>query len=252
KCQAAKMGCMICKPPRSKSNIFVKLRPFPDPIPKANKDHYMPFCEIYGKNTSEKYRPSSLQKVNAFTLSSTTTAINGLGTNGMEEENLLKNFIKTIDYMCDTTFYRISDLTKINSSILNTDGDNNQAINIQYESPVEQYESPVKQYESPVEQYELPVEQNELHVKLDESSVEQQDVNDDKLSLKILFKHVFVNAKLTCLTLMEVPCFSSHLYSDVCFQCGNAEILSPTPASQQPYCSECHISVKTKKKRKER
>ena len=65
KCQAAETGCMICKPPRSKPDVFVRLQPFPDPIPKANEDHYMSFCELYGKDTSEKYRPSSLQKVNS-------------------------------------------------------------------------------------------------------------------------------------------------------------------------------------------
>ncbi|CAG8695102.1 17747_t:CDS:2, partial [Gigaspora rosea] len=94
----------------------------------------------------------------------------------------------------------------------------------QYESPVEQYESLVEQYESPVEQYESPVEQDESPVELDESPVELDE------------------SPLTCLTPIEVPYFSSHLYPDVCFQYGNAEILSPTPAGQQPYCSECHIS----------
>ncbi|CAG8709925.1 14579_t:CDS:1, partial [Gigaspora rosea] len=181
----------------------------------------------------------------------------------LEEENLLKNFIETINYVCGTTFYGILDLTKINSPILNADGDNNQAINIvtntesdndinsidDDESPMEQQnESPVEQYKLPVEQYESPVEQDELPVEQDESPVEQQDVNNDKLSLEIFFKHIFVNAKLTCLTPMEVPYFSSHLYPDVCFQCGNAEILSSTPAGRQPYCSECYTLVKTKKK----
>ncbi|CAG8555093.1 24813_t:CDS:1, partial [Gigaspora rosea] len=51
KCQVAETGCMICKLPQSMSNVFSKLRPFPDPILKANDDHYMPFCEIYGKET---------------------------------------------------------------------------------------------------------------------------------------------------------------------------------------------------------
>ncbi|RIB12070.1 hypothetical protein C2G38_2201690 [Gigaspora rosea] len=127
-----------------------------NPISKANEDYYLPFCEIYNKDTSEKYRKSSLQKVNAFILSSTTIVINSLGANGMsfslwaqyaknvhilvkcieynrpqalysqhwlnsEKENLLKNFIETIDYTCSTIFYGISDLTKINSPILNAD-----------------------------------------------------------------------------------------------------------------------------------
>ncbi|CAG8824922.1 8569_t:CDS:1, partial [Gigaspora rosea] len=65
KCQEAGTGCTICRLLRSRPEIFSKLQPFPDPISKANKDHYMLFCEIYGKDTCEKYRPSLLQKVNA-------------------------------------------------------------------------------------------------------------------------------------------------------------------------------------------
>ncbi|CAG8791762.1 14277_t:CDS:2, partial [Gigaspora rosea] len=62
KCPAAETGCIICRLPQSNSDVFVKLQPFPDPIPKANEDHYIPFCEIYGKNTSEKHRPSYFKK----------------------------------------------------------------------------------------------------------------------------------------------------------------------------------------------
>lgn len=83
KCQVAKTGCMICKLPRSASDVFSKLRSFPDPIPKANDDHYMLFCEIYGKETSEKYHPSSLQKASVSKLSSTSMTGNSLGINGM-------------------------------------------------------------------------------------------------------------------------------------------------------------------------
>ncbi|CAG8767772.1 14884_t:CDS:2, partial [Racocetra persica] len=218
KCQEARTGCTICKPPWSRPDVFSKLQPFPDSIPKANEDHYMPFCEIYSKDTSKKYRPSLLQKANVPT-STITTTIDSLGVNGMgfspraqyatnvrilvkciecnrprvlysqyrlnpEEENLLKNFLETIDYTCGTTFYGISDLTKASPPLFRND--NNCSIN---------------------------------------------------------------NDELTCAISIEVPYFSSHLYPDVCFQCGDTEIFSPTPASEQPYCSECYATVKTKKKK---
>ncbi|CAG8789157.1 4761_t:CDS:1, partial [Gigaspora rosea] len=160
KCQAAETGCMICKLPQSKPDMFLKLQPFPDPIPKANKDYYMLFYEIYGKDTTENYCPFSLQKANASKLSLTSMTINSLGINGMgfspqaqyaanvrvlvkcveykrprvlysqyrlnsEEENFLKNFIETIDYTCSTTFYGISDLAKANSSSFLDDGNFN-------------------------------------------------------------------------------------------------------------------------------
>ncbi|CAG8807977.1 7825_t:CDS:2, partial [Gigaspora rosea] len=81
------------------------------------------------------------------------------------EENLLKNFLETIDYTCGITFYGISDLTKVRPPSFRND--NNYSIN---------------------------------------------------------------NDELTCTTPIEVPYFSSRIYPDVCFQCGDTETLSPTPA----------------------
>ncbi|CAG8649039.1 23262_t:CDS:2, partial [Gigaspora rosea] len=106
----------------------------------------------------------------------------------MCKKNLLKNFIETINYTCDTTFYGISDLLEPSSQTF--------------------------------------LSNNNCNV------TEKQNV-DSGPSIKALFSHVFVNTKLTCSTPMEVPYFSSRLYPDVCFQCGDAEILSPTPAGEQ-------------------
>ncbi|CAG8800647.1 20291_t:CDS:1, partial [Gigaspora rosea] len=200
------------------------------------------------KDTSEKYHPSSLQKTNASTILSTATTTSNFGINSMgfnsraqfavnmcvlvkciecnwsqvlysqywlslEEEDLLKNFIETIDYTCGTTFYGISDLSnKYNLDVADIqeaeNGMNNDDNNIN------------------------DIDDDKF---IDELPMEQQCVNNG--SLKALFSHVFVNAKLTCLTPMEVPYFSSRLYSDICFQYG---ILSPTPAREQPYCSKYH------------
>ncbi|CAG8596995.1 9245_t:CDS:2, partial [Gigaspora rosea] len=279
KCQAAETGCMICKPPRT------------------NEDHYMPFYEIYGKDTTENYRPSLLQKANASKLSSTSMTINSLGINSMgfspraqyaanirvlvkciecnrprvlysqyrlnsEEENFLKNFIETIDYTCGTTFYGISDLAKANSSLFLDDGnfntendlielhdinnsmhedDDNDINNSMHEDDDNDINNSMHEDDDndveDVEDYDETV---------DELSTEQQ--NND-LTLETLFSHVFVNAKLTCLTPMEVSYFSSHLYPDVCFQCGDPEILLPIPVGQQPYCFECNTTVETKKRK---
>ncbi|CAG8772304.1 965_t:CDS:1, partial [Ambispora leptoticha] len=64
---------------------------------------------------------------------------------------------------------------------------------------------------------------------VDELFTELQNT-ENSLSLETLFKRVFVNAKLTCVIPIEILYFYSHLYPDVCFQCGDTEIFSPTPA----------------------
>ncbi|EXX66839.1 hypothetical protein RirG_119960 [Rhizophagus irregularis DAOM 197198w] len=49
--------------------MFEKLANFPDPVP-GNENHYMPFKEIYGKETDEKHRPSLKSKSNNNTTDS--------------------------------------------------------------------------------------------------------------------------------------------------------------------------------------
>ncbi|CAG8729330.1 13846_t:CDS:2, partial [Cetraspora pellucida] len=233
KCQEAETGCTI-----------------------SNEDHYMPFCEIYDKDTSEKYHPSLLQKINVPLTLPTTTIIDGLGTNEMvlysqhhlnpEEENLLKNFLETINYTCGTTFYGISDLTKtgsppfssdnnysINNNVqdvdngINDDGDYDDDVDNSINDDGNYYDD--GDYSDDGDYGGDVMEDGKRSV--DESFTKLQNTKND-LSLEILFKRVFVNAKLICSTLMEVPYFSSHLYSDVCFQCGDTEIFSPTPAGE--------------------
>ena len=43
--------------------MFEKLANFPDPMP-GNENHYMPFKDIYGKETDGKHRPSLKNKSN--------------------------------------------------------------------------------------------------------------------------------------------------------------------------------------------
>ena len=57
KCGAA--DCTICLPPKLPQEIFQQLHPFPDPMKATeNSESYLPFHSVYGKETSEKFRPS--------------------------------------------------------------------------------------------------------------------------------------------------------------------------------------------------
>ena len=55
--QCGKDGCEFCKPHRLSQEIFEQVKPFPDPEP-GDDDHYKSFPQIYGRTTSEKFRPS--------------------------------------------------------------------------------------------------------------------------------------------------------------------------------------------------
>ena len=64
--------CTVIQPPRLSPEIFSKLCFLPDPMLDASKEHFRSFSEVYGKETSEKDRPS----LNTDKLSSETDVIN--------------------------------------------------------------------------------------------------------------------------------------------------------------------------------
>ena len=51
----------MCDPPRSSESVFRSLRHLPDPMP-SDDNNYKPFSEIFGKETTEKHRPSLKRK----------------------------------------------------------------------------------------------------------------------------------------------------------------------------------------------
>ncbi|POG58110.1 hypothetical protein GLOIN_2v1848933 [Rhizophagus irregularis DAOM 181602=DAOM 197198] len=54
--------CSYCKPIHLPSSVFNNLNFLPDPIPsRDNTDHYMPFQNVYGTETTEEYRPTYMQ-----------------------------------------------------------------------------------------------------------------------------------------------------------------------------------------------
>jgi hypothetical protein len=59
--KCGKDGCDICKPVRLPQEVFQQIKPFPNPEPGAD-DHYKSFEQIYGKETTEKFRPSFQNK----------------------------------------------------------------------------------------------------------------------------------------------------------------------------------------------
>jgi hypothetical protein len=59
--KCGRSSCKLCKPPRLPESIFENLAFIPDPEPE-NGDKYKTFDELYGKPTTEKYRPSLIQK----------------------------------------------------------------------------------------------------------------------------------------------------------------------------------------------
>ena len=53
--------CGLCRAVRLPQEVFNQLKPFPDPMPGSD-EHYLPFDDAYGSDTSEKHRPSVSKK----------------------------------------------------------------------------------------------------------------------------------------------------------------------------------------------
>ena len=59
--KCGQVACGICKPVRLPQEVFEKIKSFPDPMPGTD-DHYLPFSEVYGSDTTEVHRPSTKRK----------------------------------------------------------------------------------------------------------------------------------------------------------------------------------------------
>ncbi|CAC5399985.1 unnamed protein product [Mytilus coruscus] len=53
--------CNICAPPRLPPDMFAKLHVLPDPF-SGEDQHYKTFQEVYGTDTTEEHKPSSVTK----------------------------------------------------------------------------------------------------------------------------------------------------------------------------------------------
>ena len=117
--------CHICKPPRLPDDVFLGLHFLPDPISKD--DHYLPFEEVYDKETSEKFRPSlnpEKEKDQGISFSLTAqTAKNvnqvvececeGCGNSKKKsnqiEKVMLTSAMDVLTYSCGTSFTELND-----------------------------------------------------------------------------------------------------------------------------------------------
>ncbi|CAG8638896.1 6623_t:CDS:2, partial [Racocetra fulgida] len=61
----------------------------------------------------------------------------------------------------------------------------------------------------------------------------------DKTMIKQLFEKLFINDGLTCNSPMEKAYYSAQIFSLLCFNCGDTDIVTPIPATQYPLCTEC-------------
>lgn len=52
--KCGKADCNICAPVRLSSSVFEQIHFIPDPVPDSDKEHYLPFSELYGTQTTEK------------------------------------------------------------------------------------------------------------------------------------------------------------------------------------------------------
>ncbi|XP_070547345.1 uncharacterized protein [Ptychodera flava] len=117
------ISCKLCKPPRLPQDVFQGIHKLPDPVPTEDGDHFKSFEELYGTETTEKFRPSLVSKQTAlaqrdfgFRLSGETVRRTILCTECSKprcvyspkklveaERQSLEQILDTIDYTCGTS-----------------------------------------------------------------------------------------------------------------------------------------------------
>ncbi|CAB4486415.1 unnamed protein product [Rhizophagus irregularis] len=186
---------------------------------KKNGKKYKSFEELYGKETTEEYRPSLKEKKksnennNEMGFRPSAQHCKNVGTLiqcgecdkwhvndviysksklSSHENDELTRFLDEIQYTCSDTFYDISSSKGIN--------------------------------------------------------IQSSHSTDD--SLKKLFSIVKVNNTLTCNSPIEILYYSSKLFKEsLCFNCGAECEEENNYGEYFPYCEDCSASVKNKKRR---
>ncbi|CAG8854240.1 37007_t:CDS:1, partial [Gigaspora margarita] len=261
--KCGKDNCSICRPPRCLREIFDQLFPLPDPVP-GNDLHYKSFEELYGSETTEKYRPSShgtksnsvkhkhQQKHTMPFCPSALRAKNvGITVTCVEcdksrllfsarklldkDRQILLQFLDMILYSCGTSFKNINELasTTPSASLEIAVETNEQDSNNNYEEPgndIELDENDDYQSDQDDDNYNIESRDSEAN------SIE--DTTSDPI--QELFNRVFVNDLLTCSTPIEKPYYSAKIYPNICYLCGSSKIPNVvTSKGLWPTCHEC-------------
>ena len=266
--------CLICKPIRSDPENFKELRGLPDPIPGPD-NHYKPFLEVYGTDTTEEYCPS-LQNRKSRNIPKKAEKKSG---NGMdfsptaqyaknvrtvikctecnksrvlyarrkisdEQYQLLQIFIDSIEYSCGVTFRNISDLsflpeTAVKQSKLNN---NNQIESEEAQAHGESSKAARKRKTLPNDNEEMDVENEKYDTDDENADCAQENEEESEHEVDLiaeLFKLVQINAKHTCRSEIEKSYFTAGIFLQVCCLCGTSEDIVEIN-NQLPYCQQCH------------
>lgn len=260
-------NCTICRPPRCLPEDFVQLHCLPDPVPGEDL-HYKSFEELYGKQTTENYRPS-LKNVKTkakgekkitkgkhtmpFCPSAARAKNVGVVVNCVECEKprllfsakklsekdriLLQEFLDTIFYTCGMSFHNTCDLSiavppkqpDIHDVIEDDNGVDDQE-NMQEEDSNENTDSDIDEEAD------------------NDTIIDDGGIDNTEDPIQELFSRVFVNDSWSCTSQVEKPYFSTGIYPDICIECGNSNI-DKAEKGEHPRCSECSGNTVTSKKR---
>lgn len=211
------MECNICKPLKSDEIDFTQVHSLPDPIPTIEKTNYKKFSDLYNTITTEDHRPSLLNQKKK--------KANSMGFSPSSQ--FAKNVGIVIE-CCECNKWRVLySKTKLNAIEVST----------------------LKRYFDTIQYACGDTFENAEN----ESSDSEHDDSDN---IGDLFKKVKINDSLTCNLPMEVPYYSSGLFENICFQCGNIPEENDESINSVSiddgyyyYCNECNSSVSDKRKR---
>lgn len=116
-------GCEVCKPVHMPKDEFMKIKHLPDPM-LGEKDHYLPFCVAFKKNTSECDRPSlakTSKKLKPLPFSASVQHVKNIGVMlqceecdlwrllyskrklSVQDKTEIQSFLDDIAYTCGAT-----------------------------------------------------------------------------------------------------------------------------------------------------
>ncbi|CAG8693403.1 1442_t:CDS:2 [Cetraspora pellucida] len=197
-----KKECNICESIRLLQDIFDQIYHFPDPIP-GKDDHYASLDDQISLQPINELELENNSE-SEFAVTRLKSKVNSKANVDDSNKSIINELINGEENNYDNNELANCKVNDNNSS----ESINNELVN----SEESDYDSETKSLSS---------------------------LDADKTIIKQLFEKVFINDGLTCNSLMKKAYYSAQIFSLLCFNCDDTDIVTPIPATQYPLCTEC-------------
>ena len=240
--------------------------------------HYKSFEELYGKQTTEKHRPSlknaktkakggmkttSAKHTMPFCPSAARAKNVGITVNCIEcekprllfsakkltekDKSILQGFLDTIFYTYGMSFHNTCDLAMAVPPKKPDNAEDDDAEDDDVEDDDVENDDVEDDDKEIIDEKDIS-DENDQDKPEDSDNEDEESSEKEEDSIREIFSRVFVNDSWTCASQVEKPYYSAGIYPEVCIKCGTLDA-TRVAKGEYPQCSGCGGNNNVSKKR---